>query len=93
MTVKLKLKAGGSMKYHSHSGRDEIWNIISGEGYSIIDGEKMNVGVGDVISIHKGQKHSLTAISELEVVEIQLGENISVDDKVKYIWLYCDITG
>ena len=53
----------------------------------------MNVGVGDVISIHKGQKHSLTAISELEVVEIQLGENISVDDKVKYIWLYCDITG
>ena len=85
MTVKLKLKAGGSMKYHSHSGRDEIWNIISGEGYSIIDGEKMNVGVGDVISIHKGQKHSLTAISELEVVEIQLGENISVDDKVKYI--------
>ena len=56
MTVKLKLKAGGSMKYHSHSGRDEIWNIISGEGYSIIDGEKMNVGVGDVISIHKGQK-------------------------------------
>ena len=38
MTIKVTLNAGNKMNYHSHDLRNEIWNVISGEGTAIIDG-------------------------------------------------------
>ena len=42
------------------------------------------VNPGDVIAIQAGCKHTVIADTELKVIEVQLGKEISVDDKIKY---------
>ena len=73
-----------SMKYHSHARRDEVWTIIAGSGRSIIDGMEQRVRPGDVIGIAAGCRHTLLADTELKVIEVQLGREISADDKQIY---------
>lgn len=84
MTIKITLNPGHSMNYHSHERRDEIWTIISGKGRSIVDGYEQQVKPGDVISLPVGCRHTIIADTELEVIEVQLGKKISVNDKKKY---------
>ena len=43
MTIKVTLNAGHQMNYHSHERRDEVWNVISGNGRSIVDGMEQPV--------------------------------------------------
>ncbi len=81
LTVKITLRPGSQMNYHSHERRDEVWNVISGRGRSIIDGMEQIVQPGDVIGIAAGCRHTLIADTELKVIEVQLGKEISVDDK------------
>lgn len=84
MTIKVTLNAGHSMNYHSHKNRDEVWVIISGTGKTIIDGVEQNVKAGDVITMSAGCRHTIIAETELKLVEVQLGKEISVQDKQKY---------
>ncbi len=84
MTIKVVLLPGHSLYYHSHEHRDEIWTVISGRGTALIDGEKRTVAPGDVISMPAGCKHTVFADTELEIIEVQLGREISVEDKQKY---------
>lgn len=84
MTIKVTLNAGHSMNYHSHNHRDEIWVVISGSGKTIIDGAEQVVKVGDVIQMKAGCKHTVIADTELKLIEVQLGNAISVQDKEKY---------
>ena len=84
LTIKITLKAGSKMNYHSHQHRDEIWTIVQGEGYTIVDGMKQHVQPGDVVTIAAGCRHTIIAASELKVVEVQLGKEISVHDKQKF---------
>ena len=72
------------MNYHSHNHRDEIWVVISGSGKTIIDGAEQVVKVGDVIQMKAGCKHTVIADTELKLIEVQLGNAISVQDKEKY---------
>ena len=84
MTIKVLLNAGHQMKYHSHNCRDEVWTIVSGKGCVILDGEKKDVKVGDVIKIPKGSKHTIIAKTAIRLIEVQLGRDIDVKDKVVY---------
>ena len=84
MTIKVSLKAGQHMSYHSHKFRDEVWTVVSGKGRTVIDGMEQNISKGDVLSISAGCRHTVEAITDLEMIEIQLGENLSVTDKIKY---------
>lgn len=84
LTIKVTLKAGNKMNYHSHERRDEVWTIISGSGRTIVDGMEQQVTAGDVITMQAGCRHTIIADSELEVMEVQLGREISVHDKQKF---------
>lgn len=84
MTIKVTLNIGQQMNYHSHDNRDEIWNVTSGEGRAIIDGLVIDVYPGNVLTMKAGTKHTIIAKTKLELIEIQIGENISVEDKKKY---------
>ena len=84
MTIKVTLNAGHQMNYHSHERRDEVWNVISGNGRSIVDGMEQPVRAGDVVTMQAGCRHTLIADTELKVIEVQLGREISVHDKKKY---------
>ncbi len=84
MTIKVTLNAGHRMNYHSHERRDEVWTVISGKGRSIVDGMEQPVQAGDVVTMQAGCRHTLIADTELKVIEVQLGREISVHDKKKY---------
>lgn len=84
LTVKVSLKAGAQMNYHSHEHRNEVWTVVSGEGESLIDGMVQHIGPGDVITIMSGCKHRVKALTELTMVEVQLGRDISEKDKKKF---------
>lgn len=84
MTIKVTLNAGHKMNYHSHERRDEVWNIIEGEGRTIIDGVESKVTAGDVITMKAGTPHTIIADTALQVIEVQIGQEISVADKKKF---------
>lgn len=83
MTIKVTLNAGHKMNYHSHERRDEIWNVIEGEGRTVIDGVERKVSAGDVITMKAGTPHTIIADTALQVIEVQIGREISVADKKK----------
>ncbi len=85
MTVKVTLNPGHKMNYHSHEKRDEVWTVISGEGRTIVDGMEQPVKPGDVVTMAAGCKHTVIAgETGLQLIEVQLGTDISVADKKKY---------
>ena len=83
LTVKITVRAGHSMNYHTHNFRNEIWNIVSGEAVVVIDDERKNVKAGDVITLKAGQKHTIIAKTDVKLLEVQLGKDISAKDKIK----------
>ena len=84
MTIKVTLNPGHMMNYHSHNKRDEVWTVIKGEGRTIVDGMEQPIKAGDVITMAIGCKHTVIADTELQLIEVQLGKDISADDKHKY---------
>ena len=84
MTLKVTLKAGQSMSYHAHAHRDEVWTVVSGDGEVLVDGMAQAVRPGDVITLVAGCKHRIKARTELTLIEVQLGREITVQDKTKY---------
>lgn len=84
LTIKVTLNPGHGMYYHSHMRRDEIWNVISGTGIVMLDDKKREVGVGDIIEMKAGTRHTVTAVTELKMIEVQIGDEINVHDKTRY---------
>lgn len=84
LTVKVTLNPGHRMNYHSHDRRDEVWTVLRGEGRTLVDGMEQRVKPGDVITMAAGCKHTVMADTELQMIEVQLGRDISVADKHKY---------
>ena len=84
MTIKVTLNAGHQMNYHSHEHRDEVWTVISGNGTAIVDDVEREVRTGDVITLKVGCRHTIIAKTNLSIIEVQIGKEISVHDKVKY---------
>lgn len=85
MTVKVTLNPGHTMNYHSHEKRDEIWNVIAGSGKTIVDGMEQPVKSGDVVTMAAGCKHTIISGEQgLQLIEVQLGKDITVSDKHKY---------
>ena len=78
------MKPGEHMDYHSHEKRDEVWIVVSGRGRAVVDSWEKPVKPGDVINMTAGCKHMITAETELIMIEVQLGKDISVKDKQKY---------
>ena len=84
LTVKVTLNRGARMRYHSHEHRDEVWHFVQGTGRVILDGREQSVTAGDVIKIPVDCKHTVIADNPLKIIEVQIGRDISVADKI--IW-------
>ena len=69
----LYIKAGKSISYQKHNYRDEVWTIIDGKGILTLNDNEKVVNVGDVVTIKKGDRHALRAITDLHFVEVQIG--------------------
>ena len=84
ITVKVSLKEGSRMSYHSHEFRDEIWTVLTGKGRTVIDGMEQDIRPGDVVTMAAGCKHTVIAVTDLTLLETQIGETITEKDKTKY---------
>ena len=88
LTKYIKVKAGKYISYQQHQKRKEVWTITKGIGFLAIDDESREVNRGDVIIIEKGQKHGIKALESLEILEVQIGDNLSENDiqRFDYKW-------
>ena len=84
MTVKVSMRAGEHMSYHSHDYREEVWTVVIVIGKAVVDGMEQKLRVGDVITIAAGCKHTVIAETDLDIVEVQIGETLSVEEKEQY---------
>ena len=58
--------------------------MISGKGKAFVDGMEQVLRTGDVITIAAGCKHAVEALTDLDIIEVQLGNEISASDKIKF---------
>lgn len=84
LTVKIDMKKGSHMTYQMHECHDEVWTIVNGTGRTVVDGMEQYVKPGDVVSIAAGCKHTVIADTDLNIIETQIGEEISKKDKYVY---------
>jgi mannose-1-phosphate guanylyltransferase len=84
LTILVTLNPGHQMNYHSHEHRDEVWTVVSGEGHTVVNGMKQKIKQNDVITMEAGCRHSVMADTEMKIIEVQLGKDISVNDKKKF---------
>lgn len=85
LTIKVVLLPNNKLNYHSHQHRTEVWTVTGGSGKAVLDGVARLLKVGDIVTMHAGCKHTVIAgDAGLQLIEVQLGKDITVDDKQKY---------
>ncbi len=84
MTIKITLLPGHRLHYHSHEQRDETWTVVGGEGIAVVDDAEVKLQIGTMLRLPIGSRHTIIAETEMTIIEVQIGENISVHDKKKY---------
>ncbi|PAD67858.1 mannose-1-phosphate guanylyltransferase [Bacillus sp. 7586-K] len=83
LTKRIGISAGKNLSYHFHKLRSEIWTVIKGEGILALDGQLSSVKTGDVIQVKPGNYHSIKAITDLEIIEVQSGMEILDEDTIR----------
>lgn len=86
LVKELVIMPGEHISYQRHKHRTEVWTFTEGTGELIIDGAVKKVNCGDVAVIHAGTKHAIKAITELHIVEVQLGDELTEDDIERLDW-------
>jgi len=81
LTIKVTLNSNQKMKYHLHHYRDEVWTVVSGKGFVVIDGKKQYIKSGITINIPRETKHTVFSETKLEMIEVQIGSDIRLEDK------------
>lgn len=82
----LFVKAGSAISYQRHAMRDEIWILIDGMGELVIDGHRRQIGRRDVVQIEKGCLHALLAITDIQMIEVQIGTELIDADIERFDW-------
>jgi len=82
LVKRLRIDAGQSISYQYHTQRAEVWVIVRGKGILTVDGVDSVVSRGSVVSISNEVKHSLLAATELELIEVQLGNGELEEDDI-----------
>lgn len=83
LTKRKKIKKGMEIRYQSHQERSEVVTIISGKCIITIDGCVHEAYSGDAYVVAEGVKHGLKAITDTEIIEIQVGKEL-VSDGTEY---------
>ncbi len=84
LVKKIHMLSGKQNSYQSHNNRDEIWTFINGSGILEVDGHSRPVRRGDVAYIMRGQKHTISAVTDLQFIEVQIGNEISDADVERF---------
>jgi mannose-1-phosphate guanylyltransferase len=80
LTKRLRIKSGSNISYHHHQNRSEVWTIVSGIADVVINERPYHVKPGDVVRIPEGTKHSIKGITDVELIEVQTGSELTEGD-------------
>lgn len=86
LTKHLIIKPGQHISYQQHAHRSEIWTFVDGKGKLILNGEISLVGRGDTAYIKPGMKHAIKANTELHIIEVQVGDELTEEDIERLDW-------
>lgn len=78
------IQPGKTIFAHKHIFRSEHWTIVSGTAFIELDGKEGLYHTDDVVDVLPGKTHQVSNAgdTELVIVEVSVGENVSEDDKV-----------
>ncbi|MWC27313.1 sugar phosphate nucleotidyltransferase [Paenibacillus sp. MMS18-CY102] len=83
LTKRIRIAAGCNLSYQYHMSRREVWTVIAGAGYMVLDGKLQRIVAGDVVIVPPLMKHSIRATAELEIIEVQTGPELIEEDIVR----------
>ena len=86
LVKELIISLGQHISYQRHKHRTEIWTFTEGIGELILDDEVKRVGRGDVAVIKSGTKHAIKGVTELHIIEVQIGDELTEDDIERFDW-------
>ncbi len=73
------------LSYQTHEHRSEHWSVVRGVATCTIDGELVEVAVGEALDVPVGVAHRIANVHDevLEVVEVQRGHYLGEDDIIR----------
>jgi len=83
LTKRICISAGKNLSYQLHHKRSEVWTIVSGTGEVVLDKQVYQVKAGDVLKIPVETSHSIRAVEDLEIIEVQSGSELVEEDIVR----------
>ena len=86
LVKELIISPGQHISYQRHRHRTEIWTFTDGIGELILDGEVRTVTRGDGTIITPGIKHAIKGITELHIIEVQIGDELTENDIERLDW-------
>ncbi|WJH30912.1 sugar phosphate nucleotidyltransferase [Paenibacillus sp. CC-CFT742] len=91
LTKRICISANKNLSYQYHLLRNEVWTVVSGTGELILDGQSREISQGDTVVIDRGMLHSVKALTELDIIEVQIGSQLIEEDIVRVATEWHDI--
>lgn len=86
LVKELIISPGQHISYQKHRFRTEIWTFTEGIGELILDGVAKEVHSGEIAVIYPEMKHAIKGITELHIIEVQIGEELTEEDIERLEW-------
>jgi len=86
LTKHLYIKAGEHISYQIHHHRSETWVIAEGIGKVILDDKIRTISRGDTVIVPVGSKHAVKADTDLHIIEVQVGDELTEEDIEHLDW-------
>ena len=82
---RVEVKPGARLSLQKHKYRSEKWNIVTGKGLVVIDGNETEVGPGSVVDVPLGAVHRIGNIGrdKLVFIEVACGDKLSEEDIIR----------
>jgi mannose-6-phosphate isomerase-like protein (cupin superfamily) len=65
--AEIVIPAGVAVREHFHKQHEEIYHIVSGHGLMTLDGNTVEVGPGDSVVVHVGERHKILAHKDADL--------------------------
>ena len=79
LTKRKKIRKGMGIPYQSHRERSEVITVISGKCIITINDRAHEAYAGDTYAVAEGVRHGLEAVTDAEIIEIQVGKELIAD--------------
>ena len=82
---RITVRPGGRLSYQYHHKRSEVWTIVQGEAYMLLNDELSLYTYGETIIIPQGTKHRVEnkGQDDLVFIEVQHGSYFGEDDIIR----------